>query len=58
MKNPVTVCVGSLDLAAVHSVTQTIHIVDEEEKITMVSLKIYRLLMEHIIMKFIIFIYL
>lgn len=32
MKNPITVCVGSLDLKAVHTVTQKIWIVDEEEK--------------------------
>ncbi|XP_059621407.1 probable ATP-dependent RNA helicase DDX43 isoform X2 [Phlebotomus argentipes] len=32
MRNPIQVYVGSLDLAAVHSVTQTIEIVDETEK--------------------------
>lgn len=32
MKNPIQVFVGSLDLAAVHSVTQQIDIMDEEEK--------------------------
>lgn len=32
MKNPVQVCVGTLDLAAVHSVTQDIKIIQEEEK--------------------------
>ncbi|XP_058804198.1 probable ATP-dependent RNA helicase DDX43 isoform X2 [Phymastichus coffea] len=35
MQNPVTVCVGSLDLKATHSVTQIIHIVTEEEKTDM-----------------------
>lgn len=30
--NPVQVVVGSLDLAAVHSVSQTIEVVDEEDK--------------------------
>lgn len=32
MINPVQVCVGSLDLAAVHSVQQVIEIIDEEAK--------------------------
>ncbi|CAD5112086.1 DgyrCDS1327 [Dimorphilus gyrociliatus] len=32
MKNPVTCFVGSLDLAAVHSVEQEIRIIDEDEK--------------------------
>lgn len=32
MKNPIQVCVGSLDLAAVHSVEQTIEIIDENDK--------------------------
>ena len=32
MKNPITVCVGSLDLKATHSVTQKIYIIDDEEK--------------------------
>lgn len=32
MKNPIQVHVGSLNLAAVHSVTQIIEIMDEEEK--------------------------
>uniref|UniRef100_A0A1B6DU35 RNA helicase n=1 Tax=Clastoptera arizonana TaxID=38151 RepID=A0A1B6DU35_9HEMI len=32
MKNPIQVVVGSLDLAATHSVSQCIEIVDEEEK--------------------------
>lgn len=38
MQNPVQVCIGSLDLAAVHSVTQIIDIMDEEEKFERVSL--------------------
>lgn len=37
MKNPVTVCVGSLDLAAVKTVTQTVHIVTDEEKSAMLT---------------------
>lgn len=32
MSNPIQVYVGSLDLAATHTVTQTIKIIDEEEK--------------------------
>lgn len=32
MKNPAQVYVGSLDLAAVHSVTQVIKIIDEDDK--------------------------
>lgn len=32
MQNPVQVCVGTLDLAAVHSVTQVIKIIDEDDK--------------------------
>ena len=36
MKDPLHVVVGSFDLAAVHSVTQIIEIVEEEEKISMV----------------------
>lgn len=36
MKNPIQVFVGSLDLAAVHTVTQRIYLVDEEEKRDMV----------------------
>lgn len=36
--NPVQVVVGSLDLTAVHSVTQRIEIIDEEEKRDRVSL--------------------
>lgn len=32
MKNPVQICVGTLDLAAVHSVEQIIEIIDEDAK--------------------------
>ncbi|KAG8263317.1 putative ATP-dependent RNA helicase ddx43 [Homalodisca vitripennis] len=32
MQNPIQVYVGSLDLAATHTVTQTIEIIDEDEK--------------------------
>lgn len=32
MSNPVQVCVGTLDLAAVHSVTQIIKLIDEDSK--------------------------
>lgn len=38
MQNPVQVCIGSLDLAAVHSVTQIIDIMDEDDKFERVSL--------------------
>lgn len=38
MKNPVQVFVGSLDLAAVHSVTQRIYMVNEDEKSDLVSI--------------------
>lgn len=37
MKNPIQVFVGSLDLAAVHTVTQRVCLIDEEEKTDMVS---------------------
>lgn len=37
MQNPVQVCIGSLDLAAVHSVEQIIDIIDEEKKFEKVS---------------------
>jgi ATP-dependent RNA helicase DDX43 len=37
MKNPIQVYVGSLDLAATHSVTQTIELIDESEKEDKVS---------------------
>lgn len=39
MKNPIQVFVGSLDLAAVHSVTQRIYMINEDEKTDMVSNK-------------------
>lgn len=32
MNNPIQVYVGSLDLAATHSVTQTIELIDENDK--------------------------
>ena len=32
MDNPMQICVGTLDLAAVHSVTQYVEIISEEEK--------------------------
>lgn len=32
MVNPIQVCVGTLDLAAVHSVTQVIKIIEEDDK--------------------------
>ena len=32
MKNPIQVFIGSLDLAAVHTVTQRIELIEEEEK--------------------------
>jgi len=32
MKNPIQVFIGTLDLAAVHSVTQKIQLVEEEDK--------------------------
>lgn len=38
MANPVQVCIGTLDLAAVHSVTQVIKIIDEDNKYREVSL--------------------
>lgn len=38
MKNPIQVFVGSLDLATVHTVTQTIYIIEEEEKTNMVNI--------------------
>lgn len=38
MANPIQICVGTLDLAAVHSVTQVIKIIDEENKFREVSL--------------------
>jgi ATP-dependent RNA helicase DDX43 len=36
MKDPIQVFIGSLDLAAVHSVTQKIELVEEEDKDAMV----------------------
>lgn len=41
MKNPVQVCIGTLDLAAVHSVEQIIEIIDEEAKYEKVGKKCY-----------------
>ena len=32
MENPITVCVGTMDLKACHSVTQKVYIIEEEEK--------------------------
>ncbi|XP_073817416.1 probable ATP-dependent RNA helicase DDX43 [Musca autumnalis] len=37
MNNPIQVCVGSLDLAATHTVTQLIEIVEEDEKFYLVK---------------------
>lgn len=37
MENPIQVCIGTLDLAAVHSVTQVIKIMDEDNKYREVS---------------------
>lgn len=37
MANPIQVCVGTLDLAAVHSVTQVIKIIEEDNKFHEVS---------------------
>lgn len=44
MKNPIQVCVGSLDLAAVHSVTQIITMIEEDDKFNTVKhlLNIFR----------------
>lgn len=36
MSNPIQVCVGSLDLAATHSVRQVVEVVEEEDKFYMV----------------------
>jgi ATP-dependent RNA helicase DDX43 len=36
MKNPIQVFIGTLDLAAVHSVTQKIELIEEEDKDEMV----------------------
>lgn len=38
MNNPIQVCVGSLDLAAVHTVTQVVEILDEDDKFNRVRL--------------------
>lgn len=37
MDNPIQVCVGTLDLAAVHSITQYVEIIAEEDKRQRVS---------------------
>lgn len=37
MSNPIQVCVGTLDLAAVHSVSQIIQFMDEDDKQSRVS---------------------
>lgn len=36
MKNPIQVFIGTLDLAAVHSVTQRIELIKEEDKSALV----------------------
>lgn len=41
MSNPIQVCVGSLDLAATHTVKQIIEIMDEGDKYFAVSYSIY-----------------
>jgi superfamily II DNA/RNA helicase len=41
MKNPIQVFIGTLDLAAVHSVTQKIELVKEEEKCALVCVMKY-----------------
>jgi hypothetical protein len=38
MDNPLQVCVGTMDLAAVHSVTQHVEIIAEEDKRQRVTL--------------------
>lgn len=43
MNNPIQVCVGSLDLAAVHTVEQIIEIVDEDDKFYRVSNILHKL---------------
>lgn len=48
MKNPIQVFVGSLDLAAVHSVTQRIYMVNEDEKTDMVSSILKALMLSYI----------
>lgn len=37
MRNPIQVCVGTLDLAAVHSVEQIIELIDEDNKFKKVA---------------------
>lgn len=37
MSNPIQICVGTLDLAAVHSVSQVIQIMNEDDKFDRVS---------------------
>lgn len=37
MKNPVQVCIGTLDLAAVHSVEQIIELIEEDKKFDRVN---------------------
>lgn len=39
MQNPIQVCIGSLDLAAVHTVEQIIEIIDEDRKFDKVNFK-------------------
>jgi ATP-dependent RNA helicase DDX43 len=36
MKNPIQVFIGTLDLAAVHSVTQRIELIEEDDKFPLV----------------------
>lgn len=48
MKNPIQVFVGSLDLAAVHSVTQRICMVNEDEKMDMVSSILKALMLSYV----------
>lgn len=48
MKNPIQVFVGSLDLAAVHSVTQRIYIINEDEKLDMVSSILEALMLSYV----------
>ena len=45
MKNPIQVFVGSLDLAAVHSVSQKVLIVQEDEKTDYVCIFSFEILM-------------
>lgn len=41
MSNPIQICVGTLDLAAVHSVTQVIKIIDEDDKFREVRVELH-----------------